>query len=161
MDPKDNQHPDLTQDPQSIKPSAPPVSPPPVIEPPTFVPTPQTANELPISPPSVQVQAPPPLDVPPMQPSEGGSSKPSKLLLVLLIVFAVVLAGLVYTLLNGSFLKSAPVPVEKPVSPIPTGAEVSTPEATPTLSAEDELNQVDVGSIEAELEEVKTDLDGL
>lgn len=146
---------ELTQDPHGISSNSVVVVPPPV---PSVTPAPVS-----VSPPqSVMVEPtspPPPVDIPVTNDSSNQSSKPSKLLLALLVVFAIVLAGLVYALLSGSLLKTSTQ--EESLSPIPVSTDLTPPEPSPTLTDEEELNTVDVSSIEAELDDVKTDLEGL
>ncbi len=134
--------------------SQPPSSPNPVV---SSSPT-QTPSSTSASVQSVPPVVPPMPTQTPMSPPPDNHSKPSKLLLALILVFFVVLGALGFVLFKNSSQSSAP-----PISLPPPQAEVSTApsEPTPTLTDEQEVQNVDTSSSAADLKDVKTDLQGL
>lgn len=78
---------------------------------------------------------------------------PSRLLWLLLgLLFAVFVFLLVVLIRNNSLVSQLPQPGQ---------TLVIRPSPTPTLTDEQEVSGIDVGSVEADLQEVKTDLQGL
>lgn len=96
----------------------------------------------------VQAQAPQQTDVQPNVEPKSGSKH--TLLLILLIVLVLVLVLFIYvTILNR---QSSVPPVTVP----------SIPTAAPTpMTEEEEVNSIDVGDVDADLQEVETDLNSL
>ncbi len=104
----------------------------------------QTTNQPPVI---TQTPASTPT-VPPMSPHHATN----KLLFILLgLLFAVFVFLLVVYVSNVSLFK-------QPASP-PAQTVITPP--TPTMTDEEEVEAVDVGSVEAELEDIKTDLEEL
>ncbi len=140
---------------------------PPVINPeptPTVI-SPQPVATAPVQPVISQpvMSVPPPAQPPappqtPVMTAVPPAPKTSKLLWLLLIVFAFVLAALVYVMLNGSFLNK---PSNQPTSLTPITVVSPTVVPSPTLTVEQQVQGIDVGSPEGDIQNLKTDLEGL
>lgn len=139
------------------------VEPPPVqsVEPPTSSPSVMSQPE------NVSVGMPPPINMSPPTPNDPAPMaavmtppphKTSKLLVVLLVIFGIVLAALVYVFINQSALMQSG---QSYVTPIQTRAVVVTPSPTPTPSDAQAVQNVDVSDVTSDINSVKTDMKGL
>lgn len=135
MDPTQNQQQQQT-----------PVSPQPVSPPPVSAP--------PVSNPPVGVPPPPPQPVTPNQVPPPPHGSDNKILFILIGALSlVVLVILVFILLNRQA-----GPSQIPANVTPT---VSQEAPTPSPTAEEDVESVDLGTVEAELKDIREDLEGL
>lgn len=159
MDPNNNQNNPNSTTPQQSVPQPPvqnstlPVSSVPPSQPVVPASISSTPTQVPPSPSSVPPQVTPPVSSSPVKPPEKHTYLP-----FLIVLLFIVLLALVYTLINGSFTKREST---AQTTPYPTVIPVATKMPTPTLSPEEELNTIDIGSPESDLIDIKKDVQGL